>query len=105
MNRNVFLERAACAARLSHSSSEQALAEARAEIARMTAECDQVKEELKEALVGVSYGRMCEKELFALRARKALSPQLAAPLAATRLSLWNLTGFLIGWTGFFIFHI
>lgn len=55
---------------ISQSASEQALAEAHAEIARLTAECEQVKAELKEALVGVSYGRMCEKELFALRARR-----------------------------------
>ena len=48
-------------------SSEAALAEAHAEIARLTAECDEVKEKLKEALVGVSYGRMCDKELRALR--------------------------------------
>ena len=51
------------------SASEWALAEAHTEIARLTAECERLKEELKEALVGVTYGRMCEKELFALRAR------------------------------------
>ena len=55
------------------SASEQALVEAHAEIARLTAECERVKEELKEALVGVCYGRMCEKELFALRARRKAS--------------------------------
>src|SRR5262245_62071738 len=52
---------------ISQSASEQALAEAHAEIARLTAETQRVKEELKEAPVGLSYGRMCEKELFALR--------------------------------------
>ena len=106
MNRNVFLERVACAALLSQPASEQALAEARAEIVRLTAECERVKDELKEALVGVCYGRMCEKELFALRARKALPPWLTAPHdSAVRLSLWAPTGILAGWSGFFLFQI
>ena len=73
MDREVFLvaeEREWRAVEISQSVSEQALAEAYAEIARLAAECERVKEELKEALVGVTYGRMCEKELIALRARK-----------------------------------
>ena len=36
------------------SASEQEIEEAHAEVARLTAECERVKEELKEALVGVS---------------------------------------------------
>ena len=106
MNRNLFLERVACAAPLSQPASEQALAEARAEIVRLTAECERVKDELKEALVGVCYGHMCEQELFALRARKALPPWLTTPHeSAVRLSLWAPTGILAGWSGFFLFQI
>ena len=52
-----------------HAASEQALAEAHAEIARLRAQYEETREQLKEALVGVTYGRMCEKELRALRDR------------------------------------
>jgi len=85
MNRDGFLAGLDCgvcakpdlwdrrAAPIFQAASEQALAEAHAEIARLTAECERVKVELKEALVGVSYGRRCEKELLALRAKEPYS--------------------------------
>jgi hypothetical protein len=57
------------AAMVSQVAIARALAEAHVEIARLSAECEELKEQLKEALVGVTYGRMCEKELRALRSR------------------------------------
>ena len=81
---------------VSQSALDHALAEAYSEIARLTAECDRVKEELKEALVGVTYGRMCERELVALRARKRALPRgLSERHATSRISLWALGGFLM----------